>query len=139
MVNYLFWCVLDFGWQVLLRILFMYVHIVSWAVILFFPSDLCVLCCKISDFIAIIRKRSQHPIEPSLKLCSWSQNQAQQIQENWNNSLFLIRPPWIKVGLQQQQKHQTAYKLMEIELSDHWVRKEIKKLKTSYNSMKTKA
>jgi exonuclease III len=31
-----------------------------------------------------------------------SQNNSQQIQENLNNSLDLIRPSWIKAGLQQQ-------------------------------------
>lgn len=41
-----------------------------------------------------------------------SKGKPQQIQKSWNNHLSLIRPQWIKTGLQQQQK---AYKLMESE------------------------
>ena len=52
---------------------------------------------------------------------SWSQSKPQQIQENLINALHLIRPPWVKAGLQQQQKHQKAYTLMEMEqLSTQW-------------------
>jgi hypothetical protein len=45
--------------------------------------------------------------------------------------LYLIIAPWIKAGLQQEQKHWKAYQLMEIEqltlLNDLWAREEIKK------------
>ena len=58
--------------------------------------------------------------------------QPQQIQEDWNNLLYLIRPPKTKAAIQKQQKQQKAYILMKIEqLSTQWLlgqdrKKEIK-------------
>ena len=41
------------------------------------------------------------------------QSNPQQVQENW--------PPWIKAGLQHQQKHKQAYRIIETEqASNRW-------------------
>jgi hypothetical protein len=74
-------------------------------------------------------------MEPSWNLpYTQSQSKTQQLHENWNNPLYLIRPPCIKAGLQQQQKQEKIYMLIETEqlslLNDLWVKEEIKKLKT---------
>jgi hypothetical protein len=54
------------------------------------------------------------------------------MQENGNNTLYLIRLPWIKVELQQKQKHQKAYTLMETEelifFSGSWKNKDFLEL-----------
>jgi hypothetical protein len=41
-----------------------------------------------------------------------AQSKSQQIQENWNNSLHTIIPPWLKAGYQQQE----GYKFMETKI-----------------------
>jgi hypothetical protein len=43
-----------------------------------------------------------------------SQSKPQQVQENWNYPLQLIRSPWIKAELQQE-NYQKAFKFMETE------------------------
>jgi hypothetical protein len=54
-------------------------------------------------------------METSPKLThTQSQNKSQDIQENSNNPLYLIRLPWTKAGLKKQQKQKSAYKLMEL-------------------------
>lgn len=56
-----------------------------------------------------------------------TQNNFQQIQYNWNNTLQAIWQPQIKAGYQQQQKQQwTGYELNS-ELNEKWVKIEINK------------
>ena len=45
--------------------------------------------------------------------------------ENWNDTLYLVRAPWVKAALQQQQKQQTE-SLHNSLLTDLCIREEIK-------------
>ena len=80
---------------------------------------------------------SQHLMESFSKTDNILSHKASlcQQKEDWNNPLYHIRSPWIKAGLQQEKKQQTAYKLMETEqLSPRWPvgQEEVKKtLKSS--------
>ncbi|KAL6030600.1 hypothetical protein STEG23_036557 [Scotinomys teguina] len=50
-------------------------------------------------------------------------------KKNWNHLLYSIRPLWLKVRLQQQQKRKAAisWKLNNAQLKHQWVKEEIKK------------
>ena len=49
--------------------------------------------------------------------------------KNWNNSVYLIRSPWLKMRIQQQHKSRkptNTWKLNIVHLNHQWVKEEIK-------------
>ena len=66
------------------------------------------------------RPSSHHLRDPSpILTIEWIPNQ--QMPENWNDTLYLVRAPWVKAALQQQQKQQTE-RLHNSLLTDVWGR-----------------
>jgi hypothetical protein len=68
---------------------------------------------------------------------NWPKNNPQQIQEDWNNTMHPIRPPWPKASNSKNYRKPTyMWKLTKSLLSDDLIREERKKLKTFWISMK---